>query len=93
MHLKKYIYGLSVAPQLWFQHLLKALKLDGLTQSKHDPCMLLRHNLIIIWYVDDLGIQPPSKTIINDLISSIESKGFELTREGTFSEYLGIKYD
>ena len=93
LRLKKSIYGLSVAPRLWFQHLLKALKTEGLTQSKHDPCLLLRNDLIIICYVDDLGIQAPNQTIIDNLISSIESKGFELTREGTFSEYLGIKYN
>jgi hypothetical protein len=62
-------------------------------QSKHDSCLLLRKDLIIICYVDDLGIQAPSKKIVDDLILSLKRKGFELTHEGSFTEYLGIKYD
>ena len=92
LHLKKSIYGLSVAPRLWFLHLMKALKEEGLVQSKHDPCLLFRKDLIVIVYVDDLGIQAPSETIVDDLINNLLSKGFQLTREGTFSEYLGIQY-
>eukprot|EP00972_Heterocapsa_arctica_P062463 9207642-Heterocapsa_arctica.AAC.1 len=36
LRLKKSLYGLSVAPRLWYQHLWKALKKLGLQQSKHD---------------------------------------------------------
>jgi hypothetical protein len=49
--------------------------------------------LIVICYVDDLGLQVPQKHIIDDLIESLEKRGFQLTREGSFSEYLGIQYD
>ena len=93
LSLKKSIYGLSVAPRLWFQHLLIALKEEGLQQSKHDPCLLYRKDLIVICYVDDLGLQVPHKRIVDQLISSLENKGFQLTREGSFTEYLGIQYD
>ena len=93
LHLKKSIYGLSVAPRLWFQHLLKALTSEGLVQSKYDPCLLYRNNLIVICYVDDLGLQVPKKEIADELIDSLRNKGFELTREGSFTEYLGIQYD
>ena len=93
LRLKKSIYGLSVAPRLWFLHLLKALKEEGLIQSKHDPCLMFRKDLIVIIYVDDLGLQAPSESIINTLIENLQKKGFELTREGSFSEYLGIQYE
>jgi hypothetical protein len=93
LQLKKSIYGLSVAPRLWFQHLLKALTSEGLVQSKYDPCLLYRNNLIVICYVDDLGLQVPKKEIADQLIDSLKKKGFELTREGSFTEYLGIQYD
>jgi hypothetical protein len=92
LRLKKSIYGLSVAPRLWFQHLLRALKEEGLVQSKYDPCLLYRKDLMVICYVDDLGLQSPRKNIINDLIETLEKKGFQLTREGSFTEYLGIQY-
>jgi hypothetical protein len=93
LRLKKSIYGLSVAPRLWFKHLLEALKREGLTQSKHDACLLFRRNLIVICYVDDLGIQAPCESIVDTLIKNLKKQGFELTREGSFSEYLGIQYD
>lgn len=93
LRLKKSIYGLSVAPRLWFQHLLAALKEEGLVQSKHDACLMFRKDLIIIQYVDDLGIQAPNEGVINTLISSLRKKGFELTLEGSFTEYLGIQYE
>ena len=93
LHLKKSIYGLSVAPRLWFQHLLTALKEEGLVQSKHDACLLYRKDLIVICYVDDLGLQAPRKEIVDDLTQAIKEKGFELTQEGSFTEYLGIQYD
>lgn len=93
LRLKKSLYGLSVAPRLWFQHLLKALKGEGLIQSKHDPCLMYRKDLIVICHVDDLGLQVPRKEIVDQLIASLENKGFALTLEGSFAEYLGIQYE
>ena len=92
LKLRKSLYGLAVAPRLWYQHLWKALKELGLEASKHDPCLLFRKDLIVICYVDDLGIQAPNKEIVDKLIDQLRKKGFDLTFEGTFSEYLGIKY-
>ena len=92
LKLKKSLYGLSVAPRLWFEHLWKALKAEGFIQSKHDPCLLFRHDLIVVQYVDDLGIAYKDMATIDKLISKLESKGFGLTKEGSFTEYLGINY-
>lgn len=72
---------------------MKALKEEGLVQSKHDPCLPFRKDLIVICYVDDLGLQVPRESIVDELIKNLEKKGFELTSEGSFSEYLGIQYD
>ena len=92
LKLNKSIYGLSVAPRLWFQHLWTALKKLGLKQSKHDACLLFRKDLIIICYVDDLGIQAPNRKIVDTLVQQLKDMGFSLTLEGSFSEYLGIQY-
>ena len=92
LRLKKSLYGLAVAPRLWYQHLCKALKDLGLKESKHDPCLMTRKDLIVICYVDDLGIQAPNKEIVDKLIGQLKQKGFDLTLEGSFSEYLGIQY-
>ena len=92
LKLKKSLYGLAVAPRLWYQHLWSALKELGLKVSDHDPCLLLRKDLIVICYVDDLGIQAPKKVIVYELISQLHKRGFDLTFEGSFLEYLGIQY-
>ena len=92
LRLKRSLYGLSVAPRLWFQHLWKALEAEGLKQSRHDSCLLFKSDLIVIQYVDDLGIAGPSMKCIDNLIDNLKKRGFELTKEGTFSEYLGIQY-
>ena len=78
LKLKRSLYGLSVAPRLWYQHLWKALKELGLVASKHDPCLLFRKDLIVICYVDDLGIQAPKKEIEVDTEDRIEYKITEL---------------
>ena len=54
--------------------------------------MLLCNNLIVICYVDNLGIQAPTKEIVDKLIAKLEEEEFDLAHEGSFSEYLGIKY-
>ena len=93
LSLRKSIYGLAVAPRLWFQHLLKAMKQLGFVQSAHDPCLLLKSNLIVICYVDDLGLAYPEQRVADKFVQDIKSLGFELTVEGSFTEYLGIKYE
>ena len=93
LRLNRSLYGLAVAPRLWYEHLWKSLEKQGLMKSKHDMCLLLRNNLIVICYVDDLGIQAPTKKIADEFIEALRKDGLELTVEGTFTEYLGIKYD
>ena len=43
-------------------------------------------------YVDDAGICAQDEKDIDELISKLTDRGFELTREGSFSEFLGIKF-
>ena len=93
LRLRKSIYGLSVAPRLWYQHIMKALKDQGLKASSHDACLMFRKDLVVISFVDDLGIQAPSQHIIDEFINALESRGLELTREGSFLEYLSIQYE
>ena len=44
-------------------------------------------------YVDDVGILAKRKKDVDDLVEGLRKKGFELTREGTFAEFLGIKFE
>jgi transposase InsO family protein len=93
LRLNKSIYGLSVAPKLWYEHLFKAFKEDGFTVSKLDPCLLLKKDMMLVVYVDDVGIAAKRKEDVDAMIVRLRKKGFELTREGSFSEFLGIKFE
>jgi hypothetical protein len=70
---------------------LKALLDLGLKECQHDQCLFYKANLLIVLYIDDAGIAAPEAKHINEFITSLETKGFTLTKEGTFSKFLGIK--
>jgi hypothetical protein len=93
LRLNKSQYGLTVAPRLWYEHLTAALHDLGLVPSKHDSCLLFKRDLMVIVYVDDVGLAAPNDKIIDDFVSELTKRGFILTREGTFSEFLGIKFE
>ena len=93
LRLRKSLYGLSVAPKLWHEHLLSAILSLGFKQSAFDPCLLYKPTMILVIYVDDGGIGFKYKSDLNQFLEQLRSKGFELTQEGNFSEYLGIKLE
>ena len=84
--LKKSLYGLSIAPRLWSQHLLSALKKEGFITSKYDSCLLIKPNMLNVLYVDDAGICTKNEHDIDELICRLTRHGFELTCERSFSE-------
>ena len=90
LRLVKSLYGLAVAPILWFDHVSKAFKDLGFKQSAFDPCLLFTNKIMVVLYVDDSGIAAKDPKDIDALIQALEDKGFQLTREGSFAEFLGI---
>ena len=93
LKLKKSLYGLTFASRLWHEHLLKALHSLGFKASATDPCLLFRSDMMLIVYVDDVGVATPDKKAADKLVQDLLEQGFELTREGSFSEFLGIKLE
>jgi hypothetical protein len=47
---------------------------------------------MVVLYVDDLGIAYSNESNLKKLFSNLESKGFNFTREGTFTDFLGINF-
>ncbi|KAI2502758.1 hypothetical protein MHU86_11662 [Fragilaria crotonensis] len=92
LRLVKSLYGLSVAPHLWYQHIREALLLQGLKQSATDSCLLYNKTIMIVLYVDDLGIAYSNKKDLDKLFQDLTDLGLEFTREGTFTDFLGIKF-
>ena len=90
--LKKSLYGLAVAPKLWSEMLFKAFRDDGFAQTENDPCLFLKPNMVAFTYVDDCGIAAPTMKEIDGFVNRLRNRGFELSKEGDFSAYLGINF-
>ena len=48
---------------------------------------------MVVCHVDDLGVKAPKKDIVDKFIKNLRKEGLDLTVEGSFTEYLGIKYE
>jgi hypothetical protein len=93
LQLLKSLYGLSVAPRLWYEHLSEALKEEGFKTCINDPCLLYKDTIIVVVYVDDLGIAYSNKSDLDKLFGNLEVKGLNFTKEGSFTDFLGIKFE
>jgi hypothetical protein len=87
LRLNKSIYGLSVAPKLWYEHLFAAFEVEGFEASEFDPCLLFKKNMMLV------GISSKNKRDVVELVKTLREKGLVLTEEGTFFEFLGIKLE
>lgn len=92
LKLIKSLYGLSVAPRLWFAHVLEAFTSQGFKQSQNDPCFLYKSTIMVVLYVDDVGIAYANQSDLDHLLTNLTKKGLEFTKEGTFTDFLGIKF-
>jgi Reverse transcriptase (RNA-dependent DNA polymerase) len=92
LQLNKSLYGLSVAPRLWFEHVLTAFLAQGFIQSVIDPCFLFKNTIMVVLYVDDVGIAYAHESDLKTLLTKLEERGLQFTREGTFTDFLGIKF-
>ena len=92
LKLNKSIYGKRDSPRLWYLCISEPLLELGFNQSKHDQCLFIRHDCILILFVDDVGICFKSKEVLEELLSQITQRGFHFTRQESFNEYLGIQY-
>ena len=93
LKLVKSVYGLKSAPQLWHNHSSEAFKAMGLVQSEYDPCLWYGDDIMVVQYVDDCGVSAPTQKRIDEFVQGLREYGLELTQEGTFEEFLGIKFN
>jgi hypothetical protein len=91
LRLSRSLYGLTFAGRLWYEHLSMALLSLGFKQSSIDKCLFYKKNILLVLYCDDCGIAAPTKGEVDELVDALIARGFELTREGSFSDFLGIK--
>lgn len=86
------LYGLRGSPLAWFKHLVKFMLKLGFTQSKEDPCIFIKGEVILFFYVDDIIILYPThctqqwKTLHNELMAA-----FDIRDQGDLKWFLGIE--
>ncbi len=89
LKLLKNMYGLKQAGNNWYRHLTDDLLQIGFRQSKVDKCLFIRHDCLILIYVDDCLIFSPNKSTIDAIIQHL-STVFKITSEDDVGAYLGI---
>ncbi len=93
LRLNRSLYGMATAPRLFYEHLFKVLvKKLQFKQCELDPCLLFRHDIMMIVYCDDVVFAARNREIIDAVINNIRNAGLELTVEGTFQDYLSVNY-
>ena len=93
LKLEKNLYGTKQAAANWYEMLKEGLNKEGFKTSKIDPCLFLRHDVIIVTYVDDCLIFSKNQKIIEDLIKSLKQTS-KLTDEGPdVNAFLVIKVE
>ena len=104
LKLKKSLYGDRRAPQLWFKHLKRGLEVRGWTQSKLDPCLFLRGDVLFTVYCDDgiffakntadieRAIQSLSNPVLDNHGKQLDDgHAFDLEAENDLAGYLGVE--
>jgi hypothetical protein len=95
MEVKKSLYGDRRAANLWYKKLRESLLSPslGFKESKLDPCLFIRHDCIVVTYVDDAIIFAKDETTVEKFLAELSRLKFDFSRDGTFSSYLGIQLD
>jgi histone deacetylase 1/2 len=91
LKVNKSLYGDRRAPNLWYMHLRSILEQEGFTVSSTDPCLFLRHDCMVVCYVDDSIIVSKDPAVAQNLLHRLEHHHkMDFTREGDLAAYLGV---
>jgi len=94
LKLVKNVCGVKDAGRTWSNHLKQGLLDRNFTQSKVDPCVFFKGNLILVICVDDLIAFCPHDEPIDNFIQSMqrdEPQSYILEDQGDLKDYLGIE--
>ena len=78
LKLRKSVYGLRIAPKLWFEHLQRGLKDLGFKSSSYDQCLLYREGMLLVVFVDDCGLAVSDPSLVDWFVEELRKRGFEL---------------
>jgi hypothetical protein len=91
LRLRKSLYGLAVAPRLFWETMAEGLGRQGFVPSKNDPCLFVHteKQLVVATYVDDCLLFGNDMKEINAIIAGIASE-FDITVDDDVAGFLGI---
>jgi Reverse transcriptase (RNA-dependent DNA polymerase) len=95
--LRKSIYGLRQAPELWYTNILETLLTFGFTQTISDECLFVYHtqdgeHLYASLHVDDLLCVATTEALIDKLGAHLQARYGEIS-ESDGTSHLGLKID
>ncbi|KAL7561436.1 hypothetical protein ACA910_009292 [Epithemia clementina (nom. ined.)] len=91
LQLKQNLYGLKDGQLTWHEHIKKGLLAQGFQQSKIDPCLFIKPQILLVLYIDDAALLSPSAEALNNEIAQLH-KSFQLTDKGELKDYLGVRF-
>jgi hypothetical protein len=91
LHLIKSLYGVSIAPKAWYEHVCKALFSIGFVRSSYDNSVFYRPGLMIAQWVDDFCCVYKTQSHMDKFVRDLREQGFNLSVEETLAEFLVIK--
>ncbi|KAL2125978.1 hypothetical protein VTI74DRAFT_2034 [Chaetomium olivicolor] len=92
LKLQKALYGLRQSPLLWQKELQATLVSLGFKPVPHEPCMMMKDQCIVFYYVDDIVIayRRQKQAAVDKLITGLQSK-YRLTGGNELRWFLGIE--
>jgi hypothetical protein len=91
LHLQKSLYGTKIAPLLWLNTCIGAFKALGFIQTNKTSASFSVSTSSLPSIFDDAGIGARKESTIDKLVKDLCDLGFERTKEGSFTKFLGIQ--
>jgi hypothetical protein len=93
LKLKRNLYGLVQASRNWFLKLSAIYERLGFKQSKSDPCLFLRKDMIIVLYTDDCLLYARDTTDIDKFVNTLrDDYKLTLNDPDPIDDFLGIHF-
>jgi hypothetical protein len=91
LQLNKALYELQRSPLLWQKELLKALKLMGFKPIPQKPCIMIKREMVIFYFVDDIVFcyRKSAESEASEAIEALKRR-FEITQLGKIKWFLEL---
>ena len=96
VRLKRSLYGLKQAGELWYQFINTVIQQQGFKRLKHDQCVYVKRDLetgevaIVVCYVDDILFLGNTPDTITAMIDHLKANVTNITGMGEVRRYVGV---